>query len=219
MIVLPAHNEARALSRVLDEIQAETSLEIIVVDDASVDATREVARQKGVKLLPLPFQLGAWGATQTGLRYARSKGVDYVVTMDSDGQHEAQYLREICAPIANPGTDVVIGSFVARGSTMRKIAWVILRRVCGLKISDITSGFRVYNKQAIEVLASRESTLLQFQDVGVLIRLQTMDLRVTEVPISMRARADGPSRVFYSWGAVLYYMLYSVILGFSKRQR
>jgi glycosyltransferase involved in cell wall biosynthesis len=215
-IVLPAHNEEAAIKQVIEEIQEISDLEIILVDDASTDNTREIAQSLGIHVLSPAYQLGAWGATQTGLRYAYRLGAHYAVTMDSDGQHEAQYIQALIKPIQTGEADVVIGSFVGRGSRLRKVAWFILRNLCKLSVMDITSGFRAYNRYAMEVLASRQATLLEFQDVGVLMGLGYADMRVTEIPVVMRSRTNGPSRIFYSWWAVAYYMFYSVILGFSK---
>jgi hypothetical protein len=113
--------------------------------------------------------------------------------------------------------DVTIGACTARGSKPRRLAWYLLQRVTGLTLEDLTSGFRVYNREAIELLASRDATLLEYQDIGVLCLLQDQGLRIQEVDVAMRLRQTGQSKVFYSWLAVGYYMAHSMILGMSKR--
>ena len=70
VILIPAHNEADVISDVIGDIRKYTDLPVIVIDDASTDKTASVARAAGAIVLPLPFSLGAWGAMQTGLRYA-----------------------------------------------------------------------------------------------------------------------------------------------------
>jgi len=73
--IVPAYNEERAVSRVIDELRAfDPGLDIVVVDDGSVDATSHVAAAKGARVLRLPFNLGIGGAVQTGFRYAHENG-------------------------------------------------------------------------------------------------------------------------------------------------
>ncbi|NIM69878.1 MAG: hypothetical protein GTN86_04300 [Xanthomonadales bacterium] len=92
-----------------------------------------------------------------------------------------------------------------------------MKRVSGLRLEDITSGFRVYDRGAIEVLASREATLLEYQDVGVLALLHARGIRLADVDVTMRPRSSGISRIYHSWFAVLYYMSYTLLLGLTKR--
>lgn len=87
----------------------------------------------------------------------------------------------------------------------------------GLDIMDLTSGFRAYNRKALEVLTRREATLLDYQDLGVLLILRKAGLHFHEVPVTMCRRQNGHSRVFHTWGAVLWYLLYSGVISVSKR--
>ncbi len=112
--------------------------------------------------------------------------------------------------------DIVIGSCVSRGSISRHLAWGIFRRLSGVEVRDLTSGLRVYNRKALEVLSRREATLLEYQDVGVLLLLRTFSVSKTEAEVQMVPRKDGISRIFHSWGAVLYYMAYTTMLCLSK---
>jgi hypothetical protein len=107
---------------------------------------------------------------------------------------------------------------VRRGSRARKVAWRLLKAVSALKLEDITSGFRVYNREALRWLAGWQATLLEFQDVGVLVILRNAGLRVEDVEVTMLPRRSGASRIFHSWFAVAYYMCYTVLLGASKRR-
>lgn len=217
VILIPAHNEAASIAGVLEEIRQHWDNPIVLIDDASEDNTVEIARKAGAKVLPLVAHLGAWGAIQTGIRYALNNGYDFAVTMDADGQHEAAYLRQLLSPVTKGEADVSIGAFPSRGSSSRRVAWFLLRRFSGLNMEDITSGFRAYNRQAMALLESRSATLLEYQDIGVLTLLCRRNLRLVEVPVNMRRRSDGHSRVYHSWMVVAYYMIYSLILGASKR--
>jgi glycosyltransferase involved in cell wall biosynthesis len=218
VVIVPAFNEADIIGEVISEIREACDFLVLVVDDASTDDTIAVARSAGALVIPLPTQLGAWGAMQTGLRYALRHGYTTAITMDADGQHDATSLNDLLAPVIEGAADVSIGTCTRRGSLLRRIAWVMMKRASGLSLEDITSGFRVYNHKAIEVLASWRATLLDYQDVGVLLLLQSQGLRVVDVKVVMQERQNGRSRVFHSWMMVGYYMFQTLLLGMSKRK-
>ena len=217
IVIIPAHNESKDIANVIGDIRKHSNFPIVVVDDASTDDTIIKARQAGAVVVPLAVQLGAWGATQTGLRYAIKYDYAYAITMDADGQHLAESLPALLQPIINKEADVTIGACTSRGSTMRKIAWTLMKRVSGLRLEDLTSGFRVYDRRAIRRLAAWQATLLEYQDVGVLAMLKSSGLRIKDVEVSMVPRRSGVSRVFYSWTSVIYYMSYTLLLSFTKR--
>lgn len=217
IVIMPAFNEQGDIAAVIHEVQRATSLQILVVDDSSTDQTAEVARKAGARVMSLSQNLGAWGAIQAGLRYACEKGFDYAMTMDADGQHEAVWINEMFEPVTADQADVSIGCCIRRGSKLRKIAWVMLKFASGLKMEDITSGFRVYNRRAMELLSGKEATLLEYQDVGVLVLLKNSGLRLQDVDVTMLPRTSGTSRVYSSWVVVAYYMAHTLLLGISKR--
>ena len=78
----------------------------------------------------------------------------------------------------------------------------MLRHTLGLVCNDLTSGFRVLNKEAMDVLCSEGATNLDYQDVGILLMLERAGLKVTEVPVHMEPRKNGKSRIFHSWFTV-----------------
>src|SRR4029079_15818273 len=133
---------------------------------ASSDDTAAAARAAGAAVLTLPLGLGAWGATQDGIRYARRNGFQGVITLDSDGQHLPDSLPLLLAAQAQDGANVVIGTCVERLSRCSWIAWQYLPLVTGLPRTDFTSGLRLYDASAIELLAGQEASLLDYQDVG-----------------------------------------------------
>jgi len=219
VILIPAYNEADVIAQVIRNIQQVGDFPIIVVDDASTDNTISEAQRAGATVIPLASQLGAWGATQTGLRYALRNGYHIAVCMDADGQHEATFLQQLLQPVVNGEADVAIGACTRRGSVLRHIAWAMMKQASGLSLDDVTSGFRVYNRDAIRELASWRATLLDYQDVGVLLLLQSKGLQIVDVPVEMQDRRNGKSRIFHSWMTVIYYMSHTLILGLTKRRR
>lgn len=219
IVIIPAHNEASDIGRVIAEVREVTAFPVVVVDDASSDDTRELARSAGAIVIPLSVQLGAWGAIQAGLRYALSRDFEYAVTMDADGQHKAGSLPAMMQPILEKRADISIGCCTRRGSRLRKLAWGLMKGVSGLTPDDLTSGFRVYDRRAIKALAGREATLLEYQDVGVLFMLQREGLNIEDVEVEMPPRNSGISRIFHSWTSVGFYMAYTLLLSLTKRQR
>jgi glycosyltransferase involved in cell wall biosynthesis len=219
VVIIPARNEANDIGRVIGEVHQASNFPVVVVDDASSDETITVARGAGAHVIPLTVQLGAWGAIQAGLRYALSRDFEYAITMDADGQHEAIALPDLMQPIVDKQADITIGCCTQRGSRLRKAAWKLMKSVSGLTPSDLTSGFRVYDRSAIEALASRQATLLEYQDVGVLFMLQQRGLKIRDVEVNMPPRSSGISRIFHSWSSVGFYMAYTLLLSLTKRQR
>jgi glycosyltransferase involved in cell wall biosynthesis len=219
VILIPAFNEGDIIGEVIAEIRQACDFPILVIDDASTDDTIVISRQAGATVIPLAAQLGAWGATQTGMRYALREGYETAITMDADGQHEAASLGQLARPVCEGVADVTIGACTRRGSMSRRIAWVMMKQASGLSLEDITSGFRVYNRKAIRELAGWRATLLDYQDVGVLLLLQSKGINIIDVKVDMQERMNGKSRVFHSWMTVIYYMCQTLMLGLSKRQR
>lgn len=217
LVIIPARNEARDIGFVIGEIKKHSNFPVVVIDDASTDGTIAVARQAGAVVVPLAIQLGAWGATQAGLRYALKHDYTHAITMDADGQHLAESLTALLQPIINNEADVTIGACTRRGSKLRKLAWSLMKRVSGLRLEDLTSGFRVYDRRAIHKLATWQATLLEYQDVGVLVMLQSAGISIKNVEVEMLPRRHGKSKVFYSWASVIYYMSYTLLLSFTKR--
>ncbi len=218
VIIIPAFNEAEAIACVIEEIREHCDFPIFVIDDASTDDTVNKATLAGAKVIPLATQLGAWGAMQTGLRLAQRDGYQYAITMDADGQHDAASLKELMHPVVKGLADVSIGACTQRGSKLRKIAWLLMKQASGLTLEDITSGFRVYNQHAIQELSSKRATLLDYQDVGVLLLLQSCGLTIVDVKVRMQDRQNGASRIFRSWLIVFCYMCQTLLLGLTKRK-
>ena len=215
LIVIPAKNEAASIEAVVLAVRAHGYLDVLVVDDDSDDETGRIARESGALVIRAPLAQGAWGAMQTGIRYAVRHNFTSVITMDADGQHRTEEIELLLR--ASQFADVVIGACPSRGSVARKFAWSLFRRLTGFALEDLTSGFRLYNADACLVLAGEAATLIDYQDMGVLLVLRRAGLTFSEVEVRMSARVDGISRIFYSWWAVARYMLETTVLCFAKR--
>lgn len=213
-VVIPAMNESASIGAIVTSV-IKLGCKVIVVDDASSDETKNEAQKSGALVLTHIVNLGAWKATQTGLRYAYKLGFDIVITMDADGQHSAENISFLIEKYKH-GADVVIGNCTQRGSTGRHIAWRFFKSINRLNVSDITSGFRLYNKNALHCLVSKQATMLEYQCIGVLLMMRDLQLNIVETPVPMEERKAGISRIFHSWLAVGYYLLYSGLLSLAK---
>ncbi|WP_448552135.1 glycosyltransferase family 2 protein [Thalassotalea montiporae] len=213
-VVIPAMNEEKTIRQVVSSV-ASLGYFVVVVDDGSDDGTVLQAKAAGARVLKSIKNMGAWKATQTGLRYARKKGYEVVVTMDGDGQHMASDI-ELLIEKYTLGANLVIGNCTNRGSVGRHIAWSFFKKLNGLNVSDITSGFRLYSSIALDLATSRQATMLEYQCIGVLIMARNLNLSVHEVSVNMAEREVGASRIFNSWFAVLNYLIYSSILSSAK---
>ena len=218
LVVIPARDEALTIARVVTEAREHSGLPVLVVNDASRDDTAGEAARAGAEVLTLADGLGAWGAIQTGLRFALRRGYSMVVTMDADGQHAAGDILAVAEPVASGRFQVAIGSCPERGSKARKVAWSFFRGISGLPYADLTSGFRAYGIRAIRLLLRAEATLSDFQDMGVLLLAHRHGLAIREVPVCMQPRAAGKSRIFASWFKVAQYMLYTTVVSLTRRR-
>ncbi len=204
LIVVPAYNEQSNINGVIGEIRAHLpGADILVVNDCSVDATARRARQHdGVRVVDLPCNLGIGGAVQTGFRYARDHGYDYMVQIDGDGQHLPGEVSKLAAAMAATGSDMVIGSRFLdirsfRTSWQRRFGiktfQYLFRLLLGLTITDGTSGFRLYNRSSIEVLARQYSS--DYPEPDAIVLLHKHGLAIAEVGVAMRARESGCSSI------------------------
>ena len=214
LVVIPARDEAATIGFVVNALVTAGWQHVFVVDDHSSDGTGDIARSAGATVARPVLPLGAWGGMQLGIRHAQANGFAYVVTMDADGQHKVEEIAALLS--ANANADVVIGAHIERASRLRQIAWHWFRAIAGFELRDLTSGFRLYNRQAIAILSASEATLLDYQDVGVLLLLRKAGLRIVETSVSMNTRQVGKSRIFYSWFSVVRYMLTTTLLCLAR---
>ena len=214
LIVIPARDEAPTIGKLVEQLAASGWRDVLVIDDGSGDGTGEAARAAGAMVMRPVLGVGAWGATQAGIRLALARGYDSVITMDADGQHEVEQIPALLA--RRHEADVVIGAAPERASRLRHVAWWWFRRLSGFELRDLTSGFRYYSRAAMELMASREATLLDYQDLGALLLVSRAGLRIAEVPVTMSPRAVGGSRVFRSWFSVARYMTVTTLLCLSR---
>ena len=115
LVIIPAFNEQSSVGTLVRLLLSQNNATVLVVCDASLDETATLAATNGAHVLRMASNLGAWTATQCGLRYALREGYTTVVTMDADGQHRPEDIQTLLAPVIAGDADVVIGSCTHRG--------------------------------------------------------------------------------------------------------
>jgi len=100
LVIIPAYNEEKRIAAVVAGVyDAVPEAVVVVINDCSRDATTAAARQAGAVVVSHPFNMGYGAAIQTGYKYARDKGYDYLVQLDADGQHDPACIPELLAPV------------------------------------------------------------------------------------------------------------------------
>jgi hypothetical protein len=212
LCLIPAHNEAAALTAVVAEVRAcRPDLDILVIDDGSTDATpllldrgigaagvlNDQGIENHVRWLRLPERMGIGSAMRAGLRYAARLGYDAAVRIDGDGQHRAVEIDGLLAPIAEGHADVVLGSRYARPDTNPTSALRLAKRLLAAclsaltrrRVTDATSGFCAVGPRAMRVLAEHHPT--GYPEPELRLFLSRNALSVVEVPVRARFRLAG----------------------------
>jgi polyprenyl-phospho-N-acetylgalactosaminyl synthase len=200
LVAMPAYNEAKVISRVIEGILSEGFDDILVVDDSSADSTYETALLAGAKVIRHPINRGPGAATATIIEYSRRNQYDFVIILDSDGQHDPKDIRKLLS--VNETVDVVIGSRYINRSNMplsRRLANFIGSIVTfiffGLYIRDSQSGFKRLSRKAVMAMSIRfDGFEFCSEMVGEIKRKR---LSWKEVPISViytrHSRSKGQS--------------------------
>jgi glycosyltransferase involved in cell wall biosynthesis len=226
LAVVPAYNERETVARVIDSLHGHApDFDVLVVDDGSTDNTGQVAEAAGATVLRHPFNLGIGGAVQSGFVYAFDNGYDYMVQVDADGQHLAEEIPKLLEAMdEDPSLDMVCGSRfltdsgypapVSRRTGIHIFAF-LLSRIMGRRVSDPTSGFRLFNRRGIALFAGDYPH--DYPEVEAVLMVHFHRLRMEEVPVRMLRRDGGVSSI--SSGKSVYYMvkvLLAIFVGLAR---
>lgn len=186
--LIPAYNEERFIGSLVIAVRSFVD-KVVVIDDGSADRTTEIARKAGAVVVQHTVNQGKAAAVNTGFQYVRQFGPVAVVMLDGDGQHRAEDIPTVLAPVLARQADIVVGSrFLAVKSEIpvyRQVGQhglnLVTNLTSGVSLSDTQSGFRAFSRQALEQLCFSQSGFsieseMQFQ-------VREHQLHVAEVPI------------------------------------
>lgn len=197
LLVIPSYNEEENIETVVNELITRfPELDYIIVNDGSTDRTAQICRERGYHFLNLPVNLGLAGCFQTGMKYAYRHHYSYAIQFDGDGQHRPEYIERMRQKM-DEGYDIVIGSrflagekgFSARMLGSRLISAAI-RLTTGVKLTDPTSGMRMFNPGMIKEFAVSLNYGPEPDTISYLLK---QGARVAEAPVEISERLQGES--------------------------
>ena len=196
LIIVPAYNEAENIKKTIKDITENTKYDYVVIDDCSKDDTYKICIDNNINVLHLPVNYGLSSGFQLGMKLALEQGYDAAVQFDGDGQHMAEYI-EVMANEIEQGYDIVIGSryvnekkpFTARMLGSRIIS-ALIKVITGKKISDPTSGMRMFSKSVLDELANQRNYP---PEPDMLVYMLKKGKKIKEIQVEMREREFGES--------------------------
>ena len=218
VIQLPALNEAASIGSVLEALPTSLpgvgDIRVVVVDDGSADDTGRIAAARGAAVVRHARTMGVGAAFRSGLQRATEMGADIVVTLDADGQFDANDIGSLVAPILANEADFVTASrfkdpaFEPEMPRVKRWGNAVIARwishMTGLAFADVSCGFRAYSRDAFLRLNLTGDFTYTHE---VFLSLAFTGLRIREVPVHVRGKREhGKSRVAgnlfrYAWGA------------------
>lgn len=213
LIIIPAYNEAGNIEKVVNNlIENYPQYDYVVVNDGSSDNTEKICIKNHYQVLNLPINMGIGGAVQTGYCYARDNEYEMAVQIDGDGQHDVAFLDKMIQVIEQGQADIVIGSrFVDKegfqSSKLRRtgitflsnLAWLLT----GVKVKDITSGYRLVNRRFINLYA--EDYPFDYPEPEAVVIAAVYGGKIQEYPVVMKERESGESSITFKKS--VYYMI------------
>jgi hypothetical protein len=233
LVFVPAWNEEDNLPAVLEELQQELPhVDVLVVDDGSMDRTAAIARESGAQVISFGANRGLPAGIAAGYGFAVEHEYAYCGRVDADGQHPAGELGRLLERVRAGGCDVAVGSRFASGdgfesyryrpSGARRFGTALLRRAMRVALRrpflDATSGMYAVNAAALPLLARPYTS--EAPEVQGLLRLQQAGLRIDEVPVDMRPRASGESKLRGKKAMLVVLTIIGTLVAFGRwRQR
>ena len=217
-------NIASVLAKMPETIAGGPYTTLVVVDGGD-DRTAEIARSfEGVKVIEFPVNLGHGVALQVTYRYCIDHGVQYVVTLDADGQNDPAEIPQIIAPLLEDRCDFVVASRVlgvdktsdvVRKSGVRFFSFV-MNRMTGANLTDTSTGYRALRVAMLADVVDR-LTQDQYQTAELLITCLKRGWRAAEVPTVWYPRASGTTKKGRNWLFGLRYARVVVVTWWRER--
>lgn len=234
LIIIPAYNEEKNITNVLDKLEEpeiQAFSDVLVMNDASKDATNWVVKNRNHTLVTHVFNLGYGSALQLGYKYAIRRDYKYVIQMDADGQHDVCNVSKIYEELKKKDEngkepDIVLASRFMPGSSdfrttlVKKFAYqlfhVMIKMVTGKNIADPTTGLQGLNRRAVLYYSQYGHFDDKYPDANMIMQMLLLGFQIREIPAVMHPRTEGFSmhsglkpviymfRMFFSILAVVF---------------
>jgi len=207
-VVIAAYNEAKRLPQTLQKLSRHYR-QIVVVDDGSADDTSRVAlKHPGVWVLRHAVNLGQGAALQTGIDFALSRGAEFLVTFDADGQHDVADIPRLLEPLRQEGIDVALGSrFLGSTVGMPRTRWLVLklavvftRIFSHIRVTDTHNGLRALSRRAAQRIRITQNGMAHASQI--LDQIGPRGLSYREVPVTIRYSQEAIKKGQSSWNCV-----------------
>jgi glycosyltransferase involved in cell wall biosynthesis len=193
-VVVAAYNEATVIAKVAADVQS-AGYSLVVVDDGSQDGTAHAAEAAGAAVVRHPINLGQGASLQTGIEYVLSRGAEFVVTFDADGQHRASDIAGLIEALTRNGAEFALGSRFLTDSTnappsrrlLLKAATWFTRLTTGLRISDTHNGFRAMTRRGAGAIHLRQNRMAHASEI--LDQIARSGLKYVEAPVTIEYSA------------------------------
>ena len=223
-VIIPTHNEAQAIGRVLADLPADIVTEVLVVDSNSTDGTAQIAETTGARVLREPRR-GYGRACLTGL--AAADAPDIVVFLDGDYSDRPDELPRLLAPITEGRADITLGSRLAKQNVAGALPWhsvfgnrlaaALIRMLYGQRITDL-GPFRAARADVLRKLGLEEETY--GWAVEMILKGALGGFRIVEVPVSYYPRI-GKSKISGTFRGTVgaAWFILSLIVRYHFRRR
>ena len=223
LIMIPAYNEGKNILKLLtqlEQLEMKEQADILIVNDASTDATNWIVKKMQYPMLSQLYNMGYGCALQTGYKYAVRRGYQYVIQMDGDGQHDVCNLPVIYRKLKEQDADgrcpdIVLGARFMEDSTdfpvslPKRIVYSLFRTLIwaatGQKIADPTTGLQGLSRKAFLYYSKYDHFDDKYPDANMLILMMLVRFKVVEIPAVMHTRKEGKS--MHSGLKPFWYML------------
>lgn len=213
LAIIPCYNEESSLRQTIEGLKVcAPDVDFVVINDGSHDNTQKICVDNHYPIINMPFNLGLASAVQTGMKYAFQKEYDMALQFDGDGQHLPEYILPMVKEMLQTSSDIMIGSrYTGKLSlSLRGLGGSLIQMAMkisiGRKLTDPTSGMRLFNRKMIEIFATKMNLA---PEPDSLAYLMSQGAKVVEVPVIMQERKAGMS--YFNALNSINYMLHMFI--------
>ena len=226
LIIIPAYNEEANIGIFLQKLKDSSVMDmadVMVINDASTDNTPSIVNALQIPVMNHPYNLGYGAALQTGYKYAMAKNYQFLIQIDSDGQHDICNIESIYKQLTKKENtpDLVIGTRFHKESQSFPISWAkkiairffrrFIKVTSKMSVTDPTSGLQGMNREVFGYYSHFDNFDPNYPDANMIVQMALLGFNIQEIPAVMHARKGGKSMHI----GIIEPVLYMFIMVFS----